>query len=120
MYESVSSIYRPYWGTHARSNPRFPYPCLYKLFANFFRFFENYGLTNHLRHPIMQLNKNKPLEGREVESILAIAESRRCWECGIAGLSKWAFRGSRQRAYALLDEDGTQTRYQAAPYDGTG
>ena len=120
MYESVPTIYRPYWGTHARSNPRFPHPRLLKIFANFFRFFENYGLTNHLHHPIMQLNKNKPLEGREVESILAIAESRRRWECGIAGLSKWAFRGPRQRACALLDEDGTQTRYQAAPYDGTG
>ena len=95
-------------------------PRLLKIFANFFRFFENYGLTNHLHHPIMQLNKNKPLEEREVESILAIAESRRRWECGIAGLSKWAFRGPRQRACALLDEDGTQTRYQAAPYDGTG
>ena len=44
----------------------------------------------------------------------------RTMACGIAGLSKWAFRGSRQRACALLDEDGTQTRYQAAPYDGTG
>ena len=33
---------------------------------------------------------------------------------------KWAFRGPCQRASALLDRDGTQTRYQAAPYVGTG
>ena len=66
---------------------------LLRIFANFFRFFENYGLTNHLHHPIMQLNKNKPLEEREVESILAIAENRRRWECGIAGLSNGLSEG---------------------------
>lgn len=36
-------------------------PHLFKIFANFFRFFENYGLTNHLHHPIMQLNKTNRL-----------------------------------------------------------
>lgn len=36
-------------------------PRLFKIFANFFRFFENYGLTNHLHHPIMQLNKTNRL-----------------------------------------------------------
>ena len=64
MYESVSSIYRPIDRMKSRMHVQIrvsliPHP--FKIFANFFRFFENYGLTNHLHHPIMQLNRTNRL-----------------------------------------------------------
>ena len=105
---------------HARSNPRFPYSQPVQNLRQLFSLFRKLRVDKSSASSYNAVKQNKPLEEREVESILAIAESRRRWECGIAGLSKWAFRGPRQRACALLDEDGTQTRYQAAPYDGTG
>ena len=66
---------------------------------------------------------SKPLEGREVEFRFL---SQRAAGAGNAaqkgfrnGLSEGPVNG-RGACHALLDGDGTQTRYQAAPYVGTG
>ena len=63
---------------------------------------------------------SKPLEEREVEAIASGSESRRCCECGTEPVSNGLSEGPVNGYSALLDRDGTQTRYQAAPYVGTG
>ena len=64
--------------------------------------------------------KRKPFEGREVETGFRFRELRIAGSAVRQGFEMDFLRALSTGVSALLERDGTQTRYQAAPYVGTG